>query len=163
MHGFTEARLRASFLNVSLRERKGIAIPLDLAALPWSELDYLGWRDARQPQLGYLVAELDGEPVGVLLRQAERAPRARAQCSWCEDVRLPNDVVFFSAKRAGDAGRRGDTIGTLLCAGFQCSANVRRPAPPAYLGFDIEAERQRRIAALREHAANFARRLRDGA
>jgi len=159
MHALTAERIRASFVNVSVRERKAIPLP-DLDAVEWDKLDYLGWRDPKQPFAGFVVAEVDGEPVGALLRQADRAPGTRAQCSWCEDVRLPAPVVFFSAKRAGEAGRNGDTIGTLACAGFECSANVRRTPPPAYLGFDVEAERQRRIAALGERVGGFLRNLR---
>jgi len=158
MNSFTADALRASFLNVSQRERKAIPLP-DLAAVEWDKLDYLGWRDPKQPLLGYVVAELDGGPAGILLRQAE-PPRAKAQCSWCEDVQLPHPVVFFSAKRTGDAGRRGDTVGTLVCAGFECSANVRKLPTLAYLGFDREAERERRIQALQEHVANFVVNLR---
>lgn len=159
MNPLTADAIRASFLNVSQRERKTIPLP-DLAAVDWDKLDYLGWRDPKQPLLGYVVADLDGSPAGLLLRQAE-PPRARAQCSWCEDVTLPHPVVFFSAKRTGDAGRRGDTVGTLVCAGFECSANVRKLPASAYLGFDREAERERRILALREHVAAFVTNLRD--
>ena len=158
---FTDAQLRACFLNVSQRERQGIVMP-DLATIRWDAIDYLGWRDRKQPQLGYVVVALDGRATGVLLRQAESTPRARAQCSWCEDVQLPNDVVFFSAKRAGDAGRKGDTLGTLVCAHFECSSNVRKQPTVAYVGFDVEAERLKRIDALREHAREFVRRIRDG-
>ena len=158
---FSEAQLRASFLNTSQRERQGIVMP-DLAATRWTALDYLGWRDRKQPQLGYVVVELDGRATGVLLRQAESTPRARAQCSWCEDVQLPNDVVFFSARRAGEAGRKGDTLGTLVCANFECSTNVRRPPTMAYVGFDADAERLRRIDALGGHSREFVRRIRDG-
>lgn len=161
MLDFTEAQLRASFLNVSQRERGNILMPA-LDTVRWNDLDYLGWRDRKQPQLGYVVAELDGEPAGVLLRQAEASPRVRAQCSWCEDVQLPNDVVFFSAKRSGAAGRDGNTLGTLMCANFECSANVRKQPTMAYVGFDVDAERLRRIAALRERAQEFVRRIRDG-
>jgi len=97
------------------------------------------------------------------LRQTEQRVRERALCSWCEDVTLPNEVVFFGAKRAGKAGRNGDSIGTLLCERFECSANVRRPVPPAYLGFDVRAARLRRIETLRARAQTFARDIRDGA
>lgn len=162
MRSLSGAVIRASFINVTLRERKALALPTDLEALPWQDLDYLGWRDPKQPLAGYVVAEIDGEPVGVLLRQAERGPRARAQCSLCEDVELPNPVTFFAARRAGDAGRNGDTVGTLVCTGFECSANVRRRPTVAYVGFDVEAERQRRIRGLREHVGNFVRNVRDG-
>ncbi|WP_395638927.1 FBP domain-containing protein [Pseudolysinimonas sp.] len=158
MQSLTADAIRASFLNVSQRERTAIPLP-DLDTVAWEKVDFLGWRDRKQPLLGYVVADLDGEPAGVLLRQAE-PPRARAQCSWCEDVQLPAPVVFFSAKRSGDAGRRGDTVGTLVCAGFECSAHVRKLPTMAYLGFDREAERERRIGVLRERVGDFLTNLR---
>jgi hypothetical protein len=158
MRPLTADAIRASFLNVSQRERKAIPIP-DLDAVEWDKLDFLGWRDPKQPLLGYVVAPVDGEIAGLLVRQAD-VRGARAQCSWCEDVQLPHPVVFFSAKRTGEAGRRGDTVGTLVCAGFECSANVRKLPTLAYLGFDREAERERRILALREHVAAFVTNLR---
>ena len=162
MHAFTEKDIRASFVNASLRERNALVLP-SLADVPWDELDYLGWRDPKQPLAGFIVVPVDDAPVGILLRRTEQRLRTRAQCSWCEDVTLPNEVVFFSARRAGKAGRNGDTVGTLLCERFECSANVRRPVPPAYLGFDVGAARQRRIETLRTHAATFARDIRDSA
>lgn len=160
MHAFTEKDIRASFVNASLRERNALVVPA-LAGVEWDPLDYFGWRDPKQPLSGFIVVPVDDEPVGILLRQTEQRTRTRAQCSWCEDVTLPNDVVLFGAKRAGKAGRNGDTVGTLLCERFECSANVRRPMPPAYLGFDVKAARQRRIEALRAHADRFARDIRD--
>ncbi|WP_108251857.1 FBP domain-containing protein [Planctomonas deserti] len=163
MNLFSEDRIRASFVNASLRERKALVLPANLDAVPWQDLDYLGWRDPKLPLLGYVLAEIDGEPVGVLLRQAQQAPRGRAQCSWCEDVQLPSPVTFFGAKRAGEAGRSGNTVGTLVCANFECSVNVRRRPTLAYVGFDLEAERLRRIEALRTNVTNFVRNVRDGA
>lgn len=159
MHALPADAVRDSFVNVTVRERRSILPPDDLSEHDWTLLDYLGWRDPKSPQLGYVVLQTDDGPVGVLLRQAESTPRSRAQCSWCEDTRLPNDVVFFAAKRAGDAGRRGDTLGTLVCANFECSVNVRRNPPLSYVGFDVEAERQRRILSLRERVAAFAARV----
>jgi hypothetical protein len=158
VHPLTDQQLRASFVNASQRERKELTLP-DLDALRWDDLDYLGWRDRKNPNLGYVVAQVDGEPVGALLRRAEGGVRSRPQCSWCEDVHLPNEVVFFIAKRAGAAGRNGNTLGTLVCAGFECSANVRKRPPLAYVGFDVEAARQHRIDALREHVDAFLRRV----
>ena len=155
----TEQQIRSSFVNASQRERKELSLP-DLAQVRWSDLDFLGWRDRKLPTVGYVVAQIDGAPVGVLLRQADGRVRSRPQCSWCEDVHLPNEVVFFIAKRAGAAGRKGDTLGTLVCAEFQCSANVRKRPPLAYVGFDVEAARQQRIDALREHVATFVERVR---
>jgi hypothetical protein len=161
MFTLDEQQLRSSFVNASQRERKELTLP-DLAHIRWDDIDYLGWRDRKQPNLGYIVAEIDGRPVGVLLRRADGRTRSRPQCSWCEDVHLPNDVLFFISKRAGAAGRNGNTLGTLVCAEFQCSANVRSRPPTAYVGFDVEAARQQRIAALREHVEAFVRRVQDG-
>ncbi|WP_233198173.1 MULTISPECIES: FBP domain-containing protein [unclassified Cryobacterium] len=77
-------------------------------------------------------------------------------------VQLPNDVAFFSSKRAGQAGRNGDTIGILACANFECSANVRNLPSVAYIGFDVEAARQQRIEALGQHVRKFLQDVRDG-
>lgn len=162
MISFTGDQIRSSFVNISVRERKELALPPTLADLRWDRLDYLGWRDPRIPQLGYVVVEVSGAPVGILLRQAEGRITARAQCTWCEDVTLPNDVVAFNAKRTGAAGRNGNTVGTLVCANFECSTNVRKLPPVAYLGFDVEAARERRIESLREHSRNFVLNVRDG-
>lgn len=163
MHALSASALRASFVNVSTRERSAIVIPTDIDTIDGDRLDYVGWRDAKTPLLGFVVAEIDGEPVGLQLRQAEQPTRSRPQCAWCSDVTLPNDVVFFSARRAGKAGRAGNTVGTLVCAGFECSRNVRRLDPPAYLGHDAAAARDRRIDGLRTRVDTFFRDLRDGA
>jgi hypothetical protein len=161
MHALSEAQIRASFINVSQRERAAIESPGDLASLDWDRLDVLGWRGSKAVLAGYVVGMVDGQPVGVLLRQTESRTRARPQCAWCEDVTLPNDVVFFGARRAGAAGRRGDSVGTLVCDQFQCSRNVRTPPPPAYLGFDIGAAIERRISNLRMNVEGFLRDIRD--
>lgn len=162
MQPMTNLDLRSLFVNATLRERKNITVPENLGDLDWDNLDFLGWRDPKFTQLGYVVAPLDGEPVGIILKEAQVKRTSRPQCAWCEDVRLPNDVVFFSAKRAGPAGRNGNTVGTLVCAGFQCSSNVRLPPPLPYIGFDVAAAQVQRIANLTANAGQFVRSVRDG-
>lgn len=154
----THAQIRASFVNASKRELAELPLP-DLDAIDFDQLDMLGWRDAKSPRRGYLVVPVGESLVGAILVQSEATARARAQCSLCQDVTLPNDVVFLAAKRAGAAGRKGDTVGTLVCARFECSANVRRLPTSAYIGFDVEAARLQRIESLRERAAGFARSI----
>lgn len=158
----TESVIRTSLVNASVRERKDVTLP-DLTALNWERLDYLGWRDPKLPKLGYVVTRLDDEPVGILLRQADGRARSRPQCSFCEDVTLPNDVALFVARRTGPGGRSGNTVGTLVCSNFECSSNVRKRPPIAYIGFDVDAAVHQRIAALRDHVTNFVRDVRDGA
>lgn len=162
MHALTEAQIRASLINVTQSERKSITLPELPADLAWDAMDFYGARDRKLPLVGYVVAFVDETPTGLLLRRAEAKPRSRTQCSWCNDIRLPNDVLLFSVKRPGDAGRRGDTVGTFVCDQFQCNANARRLPPPAYIGYDVEAARVSRIAAMRENVASFVRVVRDG-
>ena len=131
--------------------------PQALADADWANQDFLGWRDPKFARRAYVVLpRLDGDPVGIMLKQAEASPRSRAMCNWCQDVRLPNDVVFWSAKRVGEAGRRGATVGTLICRDFECSHNVRNDPPPAYQGYDVAAARVKRIDDLRLKVAGFA-------
>ncbi len=126
----SEKTLRSSFVNASRKEVGDVTLPTDFETLDWESLDFLGWRDPKTSRRAYtVVPTLEGDLVGILFRQAEASPRSRAQCSWCQDVKLPNDVVFYAAKRSGKAGRNGNTVGTLVCQDFQCSRNVRRPLP----------------------------------
>ncbi|MCC8906462.1 FBP domain-containing protein [Curtobacterium sp. NPDC087082] len=153
----SEKTIRTSFVNASRKETGDLTLPADLETVDWDALDYLGWRDPKLARRAYaVVPTLEGDLVGILFRQAEASPRARAQCSWCQDVKLPNDVVFYSAKRSGKAGRNGNTVGTLVCQDFQCSRNVRRTPPLAYEGYDVEAARLQRIEDLQLRAASFA-------
>ena len=83
-------------------------------------------------------------------------PRTRVLCALCEDVSLPNDVLLFAARRVGSAGRRGDTIGTLICSHFECSRNVHRLPSSAMAGQDRELVRRMRIDNLRMRVRRFA-------
>ena len=155
MLSLDEKTIRAAFVNATRKELTELTFP-DLTEINWDKLDYLGWRDRRLAKRAYIVVPANGGLIGVVLKQAEANPRSRAQCSWCQDIHLPNDVVLFSAKRSGDGGRVGNSVGILICSNFECSVNVRKAAPMAYVGFDVEAARLERIAVLRERAATFA-------
>lgn len=159
MRPLDERAIRASLINASRKEVSSLSLPPGLAELDFDRHDYLGWQDARFPRRAYVVAWVDDAPVGVLLQRAEQRVLARAQCSWCEDVTLRNDVQFFSARKAGAAGRGGNTIGTLVCAEFGCSRNVRILPPLAYEGYDRETARELRILRLQEHVTAFLREV----
>lgn len=153
--------IRASFVNVTKKELADLVMP-DLASLAWEKLDYLGWRDPKLAKRAYIVVPLADGPVGIVLKQAEASPRSRAQCSWCQDIQLPNDVVLYGARRSGAAGRNGNTVGTLICSNFECSTNVRRLPPSAYIGFDTGAARDKRIETLRIRSSDFATGIVEG-
>lgn len=159
MHALTENQLRASFVNATRREAAQATVP-DLNALDWDRLDYLGWQDRKAPLSAYVVVEHDDGLVGVLLRAGDRTrARRRAVCAWCADVVETADVSLYVARRAGAAGRKGDTIGTLICTDFRCSRNVRRRPTRSEAGTDADAVREqiveRRIADLRERTRAF--------
>lgn len=155
MRPIDERAIRASIRNASRKEVADLNLPAGFADIDVDRLDYLGWTDPKAPRRAYVIADIDGEVVGAMLQQAEQRVSARAQCSWCEDVTLRNDVQLFTARKTGAAGRKGDTIGTLVCANFGCSANVRRLPPLAYEGFDRELARDLRIVKLGEHVRAF--------
>ncbi|CAD6009126.1 FBP domain-containing protein [Agreia sp. COWG] len=162
MFSLNDATIRGSFVNASRKELADLTLPAGFDAIDFARLDYLGWSEPKRPRRAYIVVPVGDEPVGVMLQQADARPTSRAQCTWCQDVQLPNDVVFFSARRAGAAGRKGDTVGTLVCSEFECSRNVRTKPAMAYIGFDVEAARLARIASLQSRVASFAADLRAG-
>jgi hypothetical protein len=161
MRPIDERAIRASFINASRKEASSLSLPPGFAEIDFDRIDYLGWVDAKFPRRAYIVAEVDGVITGVLLQRAEQRVLARAQCSWCEDVTLRNDVQLYSARKAGPAGRKGDTIGTLVCAEFGCSHNVRQLPPLAYEGYDRETARELRILRLQENVTAFLRAVAD--
>lgn len=159
MRPIDERDIRASFINASRKEASSLTLPPGFAEIDFEQIDYLGWNDPKYARRAYVITEVDGVLTGALLQRAEQRVLARAQCSWCEDVTLRNDVQSFAARKAGAAGRKGDTIGTLTCAEFGCSHNVRRLPPLAYEGFDRETARDLRILRLQENVVGFLRAI----
>ncbi|WP_040159291.1 FBP domain-containing protein [Mobilicoccus massiliensis] len=161
MQPITEQQIRSSFVNASKGEANRATIP-ELDHLDWGSLDYLGWTDAKRPGISYVVMHVDGTVRGILLRAAgSGAPTNRkAICVWCEDVKATDNVRMVIAPLAGKAGRDGGTIGTLACAGFACSSNVRRAPSRSEIGDQATAEEREfwtglRIEGLRERVARF--------
>lgn len=160
MHPLTEPDIRNSFINASRREAAQATLP-DLARVPWDRLDYLGWTDAKRPGTSYVALEVAGETRGVALRRSSpTGVRRKAMCAWCEDITATDNVTMFVAKRAGAAGRRGNTVGTLICAEFTCSRNVRRAPLVVEMGANASPEEREfwtalRIEELRAKATRF--------
>jgi hypothetical protein len=129
MKPISESDIRSSFVNCSKGEARRLGVPKDLGEQPWDDLDFLGWRDAGAPRRGYLVAEWhDGSLAGIALRAAAGASRgftARSMCSLCLTTHTSRGVALMTARRAGQAGRQGNTVGQYVCADLACSLYTR--------------------------------------
>ncbi|GAA2919354.1 hypothetical protein JOD62_000262 [Microbacterium keratanolyticum] len=155
MRPIDERAIRASFRNATRKETTDLQLPVNFADIDFERLDFLGWVDPKLPRRAYVVVWRDDVLTGVILQRAEQRVLARALCSWCEDVTLRNDVQLYAARKAGAAGRKGDTVGTLICAEFGCCRSVRMLPPLAYEGYDRELARDLRILRLQEHVSAF--------
>jgi len=122
----TEGQIRDSFVNCSKGERGRIALPGVLGDLAFEDLDFLGWRDPKAPDRGYLVTWLDGRPVGIAMRAAARGGAKSftrsTMCSMCLTPHASSGVTLFTA---AVAGRGGNSVGNYMCANLQCSRYLR--------------------------------------
>ncbi|MFE1248071.1 FBP domain-containing protein [Streptomyces sp. NPDC058735] len=127
MRALTEQDIRTSFINCSKGEAKRLAVPRDLAERPWEDLDFLGWRDPGAPDRSYLVTERDGRLVGVAMRfqAAQRGFLHRSMCSLCLTTHPRGGVSLMTARKAGAAGREGNSVGAYMCTDLACSLYVR--------------------------------------
>lgn len=124
----SEAELRESFVNCSKGEAARISPPRELARLPWQDLDFLGWRDPKAPDRGYLVAERGDRLVGLSMRVPTGVRRSLVKttvCSICVTAHPGSGVSLFSAAKAGSSGRQGNSVGTYMCADLACPLYVR--------------------------------------
>jgi hypothetical protein len=153
----TEAEIRRSFVNCSRGEAKALTLPRGFDELVWGELDMLGWRDPRAPLRGYVVLDGDQEPVGIAVRAAESrmSSRTAAMCLLCQTGQSGDAVSLFTARRTGEAGRNGNTVGTYMCADLACSRRVRTDIPPWLLERDPTEVVTERAAELRERVRGF--------
>ena len=162
MRPLTEAEIRRSFVNCSRGEAKALTLPRGFDELAWGELEMLGWRDPKAPLRGYIVVQGvlpggDEEPVGIAVRAAESrmSSRTAAMCLLCQTGQSGDAVSLFTARRAGEAGRNGNTVGTYMCADLACSRRVRTDIPPWLLERDPAEVVAERAAELRERVQGF--------
>ncbi|WP_131739528.1 FBP domain-containing protein [Actinomadura roseirufa] len=127
MRPVTERDVRASFVNVTRGQAQRLAMPRDLDARPWPDLDFLGWRDPAAPQRAYLVTETGDELTGVALRLGAPRPghMRRSMCSLCLTTHTGDGVTLLSARRAGRDGHHGNSVGAYLCTDLACSLYLR--------------------------------------
>ena len=150
----SEEQLRAAFVNAAPDDLRLLAPPHDFVLTDWDHLDFLAWRDPRTKGRAYLVVDSGGQPTGVVLRAANGSSHARAaMCNLCHTMQPADQVSLFTARLAGDAGERGDSVGTYMCADLSCHENVRLAAPLA--PNEVRASVDRRIDGTRHRAEAF--------
>lgn len=125
MKSASEQDLRASFVNCSKGEAKRLPVPKDLSERPWGDLDFLGWLAPGAPDRAYLVAERDGEFQGLVLRSAASKAHRPTMCAFCLTTHPGQGVALLTARKAGPAGREGNSVGTYICSDLACSLYVR--------------------------------------
>ncbi len=127
MQPLSVEEIRRSFVNSSKSLVKAMTLPPRFAELPWDSLDYLGWRDPKAPNRGYLVVRRNDGVTGIALNtQATGKPRrGTGLCDLCNTAHHVTDVALFAARRAGSAGREGNTVGMYICADLACSLYLR--------------------------------------
>ena len=126
MKPLTEAEIRGSFVNTTKGEIERMPLP-GLHEVIWESREFLGWRDPGAPLRGYLVHWMAGRPVGIMLRASEVGlrPGISAMCALCRTPQPSGQVTLFSAPRAGEAGRNGNSVGTYICNDLACSFIIR--------------------------------------
>jgi hypothetical protein len=127
MKPITETQIRESFVNANPADLERLTLP-GLHEVLWNEREFLGWRDAGAPQRGYIVHWVDDAVVGIVVRATDAGLRAGipAMCALCHTQQPSPQVRMFSAQRAGEPGRLGNTLGTYICDDLACSLMIRQ-------------------------------------
>ncbi len=123
MRELTAEEIRGSFVNVEPADAQHIPLP-GLHEVVWADREFLGWRDPSLATRGYLVHEVDGEPIGIVLRFPVTSPRGGvpAICSLCHSTQPATQVSLVSAPRPS---LDGASVGTYLCDDLGCSHKIR--------------------------------------
>ena len=140
---------------------------LDAMTLPgrhetlWDDREFLGWRDASHPTKGYLVVWVGESPRGFMVRSAEsQMPAGKsAICVLCHTAQPAPQVSLFVAPKAGEAGKRGNTVGTYLCADLACSTLIRITPPESEAHPDPDKIVRHKAVGMRQRLENFSNRV----
>ncbi|MFD5268207.1 FBP domain-containing protein [Streptomyces sp. NPDC058335] len=164
MRTLNEQEIRDSLVNCSKGEAKRLAVPRDLESRPWGDLDFLGWRDPGAPDRSCLVTERGGRPVGVTLRfpASRRGFLHRSMCSLCLTTHPGGGVSLMTARKAGAAGREGNSVGLYMCTDLACSLYVRGKKIPESGGrFEESLTLEEQIARTTGNLSAFIDKLFD--
>ncbi|UUE21442.1 FBP domain-containing protein [Microbacterium sp. J1-1] len=131
MRPLTEADVRASFVNADAEELRIMEMPHDFLLVDWDYLDFFAWSDPNASRRGYVLIPLEETVVGIVLRATGPGRGRSGMCDICHTMQPGNQISLFSARRSGQAGRRGDSVGAYMCADLSCHENVRLAHPLA--------------------------------
>ncbi|MFE3022375.1 FBP domain-containing protein [Streptomyces sp. NPDC059256] len=164
MRPMTREEVRGAIVNLDPTENK-VRLPAWFDDTPWHRIDYLGWRDLRAAKCAYLVTEVDGQALGVLLRQAPNhaVHGSRAvMCDLCRSTRRFNEVSLFTARRPSrDKRERLNAVGLLLCTDLDCAVKMHtKPIRQAFDPPDDEIIATRR-EGMRSRTIAFIRSVSD--
>lgn len=160
MEPITEQQIRSSFINCSKGEAKRLPVPRDLDSVPWEDLDFFGWSDPSYPGRCYVVLPRADGLAGVALRYERSAARRAQMCNICLTTHPNGAVRLMTATKAGESGRRGNSLGTYMCEDLDCSLYARRKKTPS-MGrmFREDFDPQERTAQVRQKMAMFIERV----
>lgn len=159
MRAMTEEAIRSGVVNAPPEEAERMPLP-GLHEVVWTDREYLGWRDPGSPSRGYLAYWQDDRAVVIALRASDvRLRPGSAICSLCNTPQPAGQVTMFSAPLAGEAGRRGDSVGTYICADLACSLLIRIAPPSPEWMPDVDEVIARRAAGLAQRVTSFGGRV----
>ncbi|MGO2745324.1 FBP domain-containing protein [Microbacterium sp.] len=161
MRALTESDVRASFINATDDELGMIEMPHDFILVDWDFHDFLAWRDPASSKRGCVLVEIGGSTVGIVLRASDAGRARSGMCNICHSMQPGNQVALFSARRAGPAGLRGDSIGTYMCADLSCHENVRLAHPLAPNEIRAEGQVDVRLDGTRRRMERFVARIQE--
>ena len=158
MHALTAEHAASVLANASAADLRVFTVPTAFYLYDWDHHDFAGFTDASDHHRGYLFADIDGQTRGIVMRAASTTSRARSGlCDLCHAMQPGAQVTMFTARRAGDAGERGDSVGVYACADLTCHDNVRLALPLAPGEFRADVGVRIDETARRVHA--FMRRV----
>ena len=159
MRALTESDVRASFVNATDEDLRLLELPHDFVLTEWDHVDFFAWTNPSSRRRGYIIVERAGEPVGIVVRGSDTSRIRSAMCNLCHTMQPGTQVVMMSALRAGEAGARGDAVGTYACADLSCHETVRLAAPLAPGEMRRAGIVDRRIDGTRERVERFVERV----
>ena len=104
--------------------------------------------------------EQDGVVQGVLLQKSKAQSKAAQMCQFCLTLHPGSGISLYTAARPGESGRRGNTIGTYLCANLACTDYVLgKKKPVGIRQMDETLSLEDRLLRTKNNALGFIDRL----